>query len=148
MIITIAPPRGSDIHGQGHYGAPRGSRKHNGEDAACWPNSKVGSLLAGRVSKIGTPYRQEDNKPHRNKLRYIQITTVIEMDTYHLRYFYVEPMVQVSQTIAEGDIIGSAQDLRPIYPEMTPHVHFEVKKNGVFIDPKAFISWLESGVIQ
>jgi len=46
------------------------------------------------------------------------------------RYFYVEPLLLVGDTVKRGDIIGYAQGLTDVYPGITSHFHFEIMKPG------------------
>jgi len=128
MIKLIAPQRKSDCFGQGHYGASRGSRKHNGEDHACTPESKVFSPVDGKITKLGYPYGDDLS------FRYVQITTEIG---YNVRVFYVEPDVEVGEFVTKDTIIGRSQKLGDRYPDINEHVHLEVKDpQGKFINPE------------
>lgn len=135
--LTIKPPeRGTDIHGSGAYLASRGGRDHNGVDLACYPDSIICAIRPGEVTKIGYPY--DPNKhPDKAHLRYVQIT---DPAGYDLRYFYVQPAVQIGQIIETGQGIGTSQQLSGIYRGMTDHVHFEVKKGGKHMDPRNFLT--------
>lgn len=130
MIEIIPSLRTSDKHGEGHYGAPRGTRTHRGIDIACYGGSVIKSPHHGRVTKISYPYNPKDLK--KGHLRYVQIT---EKDNHLCRYFYVSPSVSVGDLISPGDIIGIAQGLLKIYPGITDHIHYEVIHNGNYIDP-------------
>ncbi|MBL4940962.1 MAG: peptidoglycan DD-metalloendopeptidase family protein [Colwellia sp.] len=118
--------RTTDIHGAGHYGAPRGGgRKHSGIDFVIHKNEAITAFEDGTVSKIGFPYNPNDAK--KGHLRYIEIT-VASGDRQ--RYFYADAFVVVGDDVERGDIIGYAQGLNDIYPGITEHYHFEVMKPG------------------
>jgi len=136
MIKIMAPPRGKDIYGDGSYLASRdhGQRKHNGVDIACLQGSGVFSLRLGRVTKIGFPYRIED--PERGHLRYVQVT---DIEGYDARYFYINPRVQVDEIVGPNYVVGTVQSLQVPYPGIIDHIHFEVKKDGKFVDPLWYI---------
>lgn len=124
----LAAMRVHDSFGSGHYGASRGSRKHNGKDYACYPNSKIFSPVSGKVTKIGYPYSNDLS------FRYVQITTA---EGYNVRVFYIEPSVKLNDIVDENRLIGSSQELGIRYPKITEHVHLEVKgKNGKFVNPE------------
>ena len=128
MIKLIAPLRDSDSYGFGHFGASRGTRKHNGVDHACIPNSQILSPVKGKVTKLGYPYSDDLS------FRYVQITT---KEGYHVRVFYIEPSVSEGDQVNEDDIIGTSQELGKRYPAITEHIHLEVKgANGKFINPE------------
>lgn len=129
-MLIKPPPRTADTHGMGHYHAPRGNRLHNGIDVACWAGSEVLAIHPGKVTKLGYPYA---DKP---QYRYVQVTDPNGRD---FRYFYVEPGVRVGDDILQHEAIGIAQDLQPVYPGITPHIHVEIKDSGDFIDPTGFV---------
>jgi hypothetical protein len=53
---------------------------------------------------------------------------------YEIKLFYVEGLF--SGAIAQGDVVGTSQDLTKRYPGITNHVHVEVRLNGEGIDPR------------
>ena len=127
--------RKTDTYGSGLYQAPRGKRKHNGIDIKCGEHDYIFSVNCGEVTKIGYPYNPNDKK--RGHLRYVQVTNPYG---YDVRYFYIKPKVQLGQIIEAGDSLGTSQDLQIAYPSITPHMHFEVKKDGEYIDPYEFLA--------
>jgi murein DD-endopeptidase MepM/ murein hydrolase activator NlpD len=118
--------RTSDQYGYGHFGAPRGTRTHNGQDYKCPAGCAVLSPCSGEVTKLGYPYADDLS------FRYVQITK----NGRDHRIFYVFPWVAVGEEIEEGREIGSAQDLEKRYPGITPHIHYEIRENGEFINPE------------
>lgn len=131
MLKVIAPPRGRDRHGSGEFGAPRGGRTHEGVDYAVAPNSLVLPLRSGKVTKLGYPYGDDLS------FRYVEVT---DARGYRWRYYYVEPMVQAGLAVEPGDAIGLAQDLRPRYKGIKPHVHLEVHDpTGRALNPETLL---------
>lgn len=132
----IKPPvRACDKWGCGYFGASRGNRTHNGVDLACYKGSVVLALKAGLVTKIGYPYDPNDKK--KGHLRYVEVLTG---EGEHMRYFYICPSVRVNEMVDVNDEIGTAQGLLSIYPEITDHIHFEVKNaNGDILDPMEYL---------
>lgn len=126
--------RDYDKWGAGHYGAPRGKRKHRGVDYVNHVNEAVECFEGGEVTKIGFPYSQKSAKKRHFRLVEIMVSHAISH-----RYFYVEALVQVGNIVEKGQIIGWAQDLDVVYPGITQHVHFEVKKNGRHINPTEYL---------
>ena len=51
--------RKSDKWGQGHFGAPRGSRKHNGIDIVTQLGTPILSPIEGKVIRISYPYASD-----------------------------------------------------------------------------------------
>ena len=121
--------RGWDKFGGGHFGASRGSRTHKGIDYAAPVGSVVLAPVGGVVTKIGYPYADDTS------YRYVEITS--GRDRRH-RVFYVLPLrLQVGDEVGVGDPIGTAQDLEPRYPGITPHIHYEVMTaSGSFLNPE------------
>ena len=122
--------RQCDGQGCGHFGAPRGTRKHKGVDMACRPGTEVGSPVRGQVTKIGWPYADK------LEIRYVQILA----EQYQFRIFYVDPEVAVGDYVELNDVIGISQRLGHLYGGITEHVHFEIKNQaGGYIDPTPVI---------
>ena len=128
--------RGYDGWGSGHYGAPRngGRRKHRGCDYVNHVNEAITAIEAGTVSKIGRPYSPKSAK--KRHFRYIEISYAPNI---RHRYFYVESLVQIGDSVEKGQIIGWAQDLNEVYPGITQHYHLEIIKNGRRIDPCGYL---------
>lgn len=118
----------NDPAGQGHYGASRGSREHQGIDYHGTPGTHILSPVTGIVTKLGTTYADDP------KWRYVQVTD--NQDRDH-RFFYVEPSVKEGQAVGVGDPIGVLQDITQRYPDqgMLPHCHYEVK-----VGPRAYLN--------
>ncbi len=145
MNLNDLPLRISDCHGEGHWQAPRGSRKHKGIDLCAYPGTKIRAIRSGKATKIGFPYSQDiDNTlppdelykaVQKSRMRYVQIT----VDDSLYRYFYLNPLVEVGDTVEKGQVIGEVQDLMSIYKGMLNHVHFEVKYHGKHINPMPFL---------
>ena len=126
----------NDAAGQGHFGAPRGSRTHNGVDIETEPGSDCLAWVSGTVTKLGYPYNGDMDT------RYVEIT---DPKGVRFRVFYVEPMCHVGQKVKEGEtLIGQAQDVTQVHldlPDMTPHIHAEIMDGNEYIDPTAYIDW-------
>lgn len=126
--------RECDVHGCGFFGANRGERQHKGVDISMNPGELVMSPISGIVTKVGYPYSDDLS------YRYVQI----HKDGYDFRLFYVEPLVDVGETIDFNSVIGYVQNLGSRYPGITEHVHLEIKYNGNFVDPTpVFLVWNE-----
>lgn len=114
--------RESDCWGEGHFGSSRGSREHRGVDVCFDAGEPVTSLTEGEVTRLGFPYFDPD-KPEKNAYRYVEVTTPAGE---RVRYFYVDPDVDVGDCVYPNDVLGYAQDLEVVYEGITPHVHLEV----------------------
>ncbi len=126
--------RNQDSWGSGAFGAPRGSRKHNGLDISATHGEKIYSPINGKVIRKSFPYATD--------LKYTGV--VIEGQGVHLgisiKIFYMNPLPSIIGThIQAGEYIGAAQNLTTKYPKITNHIHLEVKKNGSVLDPRTLI---------
>ena len=118
---TGKEPRAQDAYGEGEFGASRdgGVRKHEGVDFCADAGQPVVAPISGYITKIGYAY------PGDQQLKFIEITNPALR--YAARVFYVDPQVEVGQTVAVGARLGSAHTLQMKYPGgMTNHVHLEV----------------------
>lgn len=130
MNIFSLNYRMCDGQGCGHFGASRGSRKHNGVDMACRPGTPIGSPVAGQVTKLGYPYNGD------TRVRYVQIVS----EKYRYRVFYVDPEVAVGDWVALNEEIGISQRLESMDRGGTQHVHLEIiGPDGEYIDPTPVI---------
>ena len=129
-MFIIPKKRVSDCHGSGHFGASRGSRTHNGVDLCVDPETLVFSHIDGVVTKLGYPYSDDLS------FRYVQVS---DIDNRQHRFFYVEPMVNIGDSIEVGYCLGDSQKLGDRYENITEHVHYEVKLNGHYLDPNDFL---------
>lgn len=125
----------SDKQGDGHFGAPRGQRTHNGIDFVIQPKDKFKFLFDGNVTKLGYAYSKEQGKEDQ---RYIEVTSVIkkagEYVTYVVRYLYVDvknfkvsQKVTTKDTIITGNIAGRYNDNKSSEQKMINHVHVEIR---------------------
>jgi murein DD-endopeptidase MepM/ murein hydrolase activator NlpD len=128
--------RGHDAYGDGEFGASRdgGSRDHEGVDFVASANQPVEAPISGYVTKIGFAYAGDAN------LKFVEITNPALH--YAARVFYVDPSVNVGQTVQLGTTIGRHHTLERKYPGgMTDHVHLEIlDKHGRRIDGTRVLS--------
>ncbi|MCF6236928.1 MAG: M23 family metallopeptidase [Gammaproteobacteria bacterium] len=126
--------RSGDKWGKGHYGAPRGSRTHNGLDIEAYPKQVIVSPIDGSIVRKTYPYA--------NDMRY---TGVLLEGTgrhkgYSIKIFYMNPSSGIIGKIVQaGDDVGEAQDLTIKYPRITNHIHIEIKIGSQYKDPSKLI---------
>jgi len=61
---------------------------------------------------------------------------IIKNETYLIKILYIEPTIELGLYVNDGDIIGISQDISEKHSsEMQTHVHLEVYKNQMLIDP-------------
>lgn len=128
IIVESMRSRGRDGHGSGQYGAPRGTRRHQGLDIVAKPLEFIYAPISGRLTRDAFPYKNDPT------YRGAVITGTGEWEGYEIKIFY---MVRKSLgNVEAGDFIGFAQDISAKYPGITNHIHIEVKYNGLWIDPR------------
>lgn len=121
---TGAAPRGHDDFGDGYFGARRdsGTRAHEGVDYVARAGQAVHAPMSGYVTKIGYAYAGD------TELKFVEITNPAL--GYAARAFYVDPDVEVGQTVRLGQSIGKVEGLQDHYPGITDHVHLEILAPG------------------
>lgn len=134
MILTKPRVRVQDAFGSGVFGASRGGRKHRGTDYIAKYGDVVVSPISGRVTKLGFPY--EDDLSY----RYVQVT---DEDGNAHRFFYVDPLTHLGKDIQAGHSqLGFVQNIAKLYDtsdkKMLNHVHYEIMRNGGYVDPNEF----------
>jgi len=150
-LIGILPERGQDVHGSGAYGAPRGiNRKHVGVDFECTLGTEILAVSSGTITKIGYPYSQRSPKAEwslqrrkkflaKKALRYVQVT---DNNGYDVRYSYATTHFKKGDVVGKDEVVCTVQDLKTIYLDITPHLHFEVKRKRKIVDPHEYLASL------
>lgn len=114
--------RGQDRWGGGNWGDPRdnGARIHRGVDFTANLGQPVRAPAEASVVRIGRAY--SDTAAY----------SVVELDVggCSVKLMYVDPIVKVGDRVNAGTVIGVAQNIAHRYPDITPHVHMEVWKEG------------------
>lgn len=130
---TTGPLRGEDAYGSGHFGAVRdgGHRVHDGADYVAAPNTIVYSPISGEVTKLGYAYAKN------TALRFVEVTNSVS--SLVSRVLYVDPSVQIGDTLKAGDPIGVAEDLSKRYRGITNHVHVQIAVGRNWLDPASLL---------
>lgn len=130
---TGKPPRGHDAFGDGYFHARRdgGARAHEGVDYDSRAGQTVAAPISGFVSKIGYAY------PGDTRFKFVEI----ENPALHLeaRVFYVDPAVEIGESVSLGSPIGTAHSLQARYGGITDHIHLELAESGRKIDAQSVI---------
>ncbi len=112
----------NDAGGAGYFGAPRGSRLHNGLDFMCKPGQEVRMPVSGIIVRESLPYAGD------LKWRGVYIVS----PRIEIKMWYLDPYsYAVGQRFNAGDAIGIAQDIGEKYDDVTAHVHMRIVK----VDP-------------
>lgn len=121
----------NDSMGSGYFGAPRGSRTHNGIDLVVEPQQGIVSPIFGNVIREAFPYAS-DLKWAGCLIRGTQKHEGLEIKMFYMRLFHhIRKTLKTGHThyVFPGVPIGTAQDISKKHGEaMTPHVHFEIRK--------------------
>eukprot|EP00064_Thunnus_orientalis_P022622 superscaffoldBa00007790_g22830 len=109
--------RGSDIFGEGRFGASRGSRKHGGVDIKCEDGSKVYAPLDMTITRQSIPYRYGTKTAINNGIAFTA-------EGMRFKLWYIRP-TKFSGTVRKGDLIGTMLSMQSVYSGITSHVHLE-----------------------
>jgi len=103
-------------------------RIHNGIDLACQYGTEVVSAERGVVKKVS------------HDINLGNVVTV-EVDEYELIYASLSADIPVAegQSLKKGDLIGKTSDSCMMEICDEPHLHFEMKKNGSYVDPLDYV---------
>ncbi|MDD5449250.1 MAG: M23 family metallopeptidase [Candidatus Omnitrophica bacterium] len=128
---NTAVPIRNDWRGEGAFGARRsGRRTHQGIDLL----APVGTPV--RAAKGGLAFSNEQKK---GMGKYVEIKHKNGFVTIysHLSEISIKP----AQKVRQGQVIGKVGKTgNARYNGIEPHLHFEIRKRGVAVDPKEYLS--------
>lgn len=159
-MLVVLPPvvpyrglRGVDAHGGGGFGAPRGSRTHQGLDFAADTGDDTVASIGGTISRIGVAYIDNpDTALDESDLRSIHIMGSGFWRDVWVKLFYARPLDSLCLTdrVCAGGVIAHAQDryryvVDKSRGQMTNHVHLEVRVkqpdgSWLAVDPAMYIT--------
>ena len=116
----------------------RNGKMHNGIDIAVPVNNKIYAPIGGRIIQIST---QRGGAGLYLKLRYYyEANSYYDLVFMHLH----ETVVSQGQSVAEGDLIaysgGDVSDTPNCGRTTGPHLHFEIRKGSMAVNPMPFLS--------
>lgn len=123
--------RGCDPQGCGHYGAPRGTRKHEGFDFLIAPHSSFTFPFDVKILRTGIV---STDKP----FRLIELTpTKLFTNIIKIKVMYCDlDQYQVNDIVRSGYPIAMSQDNKSYYGGgMQNHLHVEVRIGNQLINP-------------
>ncbi len=121
MIFVNPTGKGirNDAGGLGHFGAPRGDRKHDGVDFSCEEDQEVLMPVDGKIVRKSYPYA--------NDLKWQGVDIV--NPRIEIKMWYFKPFSNViGKEVKAGEPIGFAQNIGLKYENVTPHVHLRIIK--------------------
>ncbi len=123
----------SDVWGEGHFGASRGSRKHKGLDFKIKSGDPVYAPFPCKVIRHGFPYSDDSS------YRLIEVQGIAGYRDYTAKIMYVIDLPAIGSQFEAKQKICNADDLSRRYDvHMTNHVHFELYANGKLINPEIY----------
>jgi murein DD-endopeptidase MepM/ murein hydrolase activator NlpD len=126
--------RDCDAKGCGHFHASRGDRLHFGIDVKVKKGQYVYSPINGYFNRVSVPYASD------LKYKGVEIIGTGIHKGLKVKMWYCKHAVPLQTKLEAGSIIAIAQDISEKYgSSMTPHVHFQMYKNGVIVDPTNYI---------
>jgi len=109
-----------DGEGDGHYGASRGARRHNGIDYICEPGQAIKAPFNMFLKRISYPNSD-----------LIMQGVAWQSGSSTGKMFYFKPDKNlIGKAVKEGDVIGYAQSVAEDYglPGMINHIHLQIDK--------------------
>jgi murein DD-endopeptidase MepM/ murein hydrolase activator NlpD len=137
MIFPLSDKqmRVSDAFGQGHFGAPRGVRKHKGVDYIAIVGASVISPVNGVITKYGWAYASNPDQ------RYIEITDADNVK-HRLFYTYLSLNINVGTYVTMGEYVGRIGNISAMYDtdkkKMINHLHYEIVEDGIHVDAELY----------
>lgn len=124
--------RKQDPYGNGSFGSSRdgGARKHEGIDFIGFGGDPVYAPFSGKVIRTTRPYANDD--------RFDGIVIEDDSGEFEAKLFYLKPRLKAGEKFNARNVLGIIQNLYVKYPSITNHVHLELRKNGVLIDPTPY----------
>lgn len=121
----------NDAMGDGFYAAKRnGGRMHNGVDLLAALDTPVMAVRCGAARVL------EQKKGMGN---YVVVRHADGLSTLYGHLSKVE--VQDGAWVRQGEIIGRVGKTgNANHPDMQPHLHFEVRENGVLANPMEYLN--------
>ncbi len=117
-----------DEVGQGHYGAKRGNRKHEGTDYVGIPGEAAVASISGVITRESKPYPGKWSG------------CVIKGSEMSVVEWYIKlDSGMIGRSVSQGERIGIIQDISEKYgPKCIPHVHLGI----LSFNPHIFIGLL------
>lgn len=138
-ITRPAQKMRNDTQGDGHFGASRGRRRHNGLDIIVTPGSAVYCPIEGFMKRVAHPYGGRRNK----KWLGCAIEGTGLYLGYEVKIFYMDPFL-MGEYVYPNDIVGKAQAISKKYTSaMIDHLHVEVRYRGMLVNPATLFNLIK-----
>lgn len=118
----------NDTQGQGHFGASRGERKHEGLDILCNLGDTLYTPINGKIQRQRFQVYSDTAKKE-------FVGVEIINDIYKIWIFYAECFLEKGTTIEAGQAIAKCQARGKYNNAMNDHIHIQIWKHGVLVNP-------------
>ena len=126
----------SDVKGGGRFHSKRVDRLHEGVDITVRPGQMVPAPIDGVVTEKLDVYPKDNMGLHSTHIKGTGKWTGYTVKMFYMNYSALKKGAPVKR----GAPLGRAQDVRVKHgPKMTPHIHYEVYKDGKLIDPTGLL---------
>jgi murein DD-endopeptidase MepM/ murein hydrolase activator NlpD len=139
--------RGLDDEGGGGFNAPR--RKtiagdtifygHKGLDFVAKPGTRIIMPASGYITHLGVAYTRGDMGSIHIKVDEGEQVANHPSHDYTIKILYAKPIpkVKIGTHLNRGELLAHAQDIAGFHdkPNMTPHIHMEVYRDGRLLNP-------------
>ncbi len=130
----------NDSMGLGHFGASRGggTRLHNGVDVCAPIGTPVKAAEGGRVETADHPRG------------YGLLVRIYHENDYNTVYAHLSKiLVDDGEFVLRGKVIGkTGRTGNADYDDMIPHLHFEIRKDSVPVDPADYFPILLDAAVN
>ncbi|XP_059191868.1 myeloid protein 1-like isoform X2 [Centropristis striata] len=122
VVILLGNPsnsiRTSDVWGEGHYGAPRGTREHKGLDIECNDGSVVYAPFDVTINRSLSVFSDPKQAAINNGIQ-------LSGNNLCFKLFPLKPD-QVSGTVKGGQRLGVMMPMQSVYPGIISHIHIQM----------------------
>lgn len=137
----ITPSSGWNTQG-GRFGHTRseGTQLHDGLDITVPPGTPLGAMYGGTVVRIENSFPAGKYK-YKSYGNYVVIrSTLPNGETIEIKYNHLDRVdVAVGTTVHTGSVMGLSGTTGNAHSKgVTPHVHIQVNKNGVSVNPEDY----------
>jgi murein DD-endopeptidase MepM/ murein hydrolase activator NlpD len=123
-----------DAGGSGWFESNRIGHVHQGTDFVCRPGQSIYSPFSGTIVR--------ESKPYANDLRWNGLLLRSDDGSYECKLFYCTLAEDVGKHVERNKLIAFAQGISAKYSSgVTDHIHVEVRRNGVVVNPENLWSW-------
>ena len=144
--MQIARSNAVNING-GRFGLTRVDKKthlprmHKGLDIYARPNTQVYAAFGGVVTRAVGGFASTYYGSASDFGNLVEIESTVNGETFKTLYGHLNSVsVAVNQQVTQGQEIGSSGRTGNAQKGFSPHVHLQINKNGVKVNPENYIA--------